>query len=547
MALRTLYQALLDSDPARLRVIAYLWELELQSSRKIDMAAEIVDAIAAAKAVTRYLERVSPDEREAIDDLIREGGALPWTIFERRWGEVRTAGPGRVEREELWRAPVSAAEALWYAGWVHRTFEQRGERAVEMAFVPEDLMLYIGSPPPKEIPPPPETPPPEVHMCASDSLADDLVTFWSAVQRTDDPLEGLLTELHPPTAQRLAFLETLSIESEWLRKLDEGQVQPAPHAIVRWLQSDPWAQWSSLINAWTVSRQWNDLARVETLTPDPVNGWPHDPQAARQAFLEILRRCQPGSWYGITAFIDYTKAHHTDFLRSDGDYDSWAPRDARTDTPLRGFEAWHAVEGGLVLFLINGPLHWLGLVDLGSTGHDAQPVAFRVTAAAAAILHRAEAPAMTPLPPVELMETAELLVPPRRRYERFQLSRIADPVGVPGTYRYRLSPSSLRRAKQQHIAYERIVTFLKRATQMDALPRHITTAIRRLYQDDAGASLARHWVLYVPDPQILALPALQALVDEHLTDDVVTVRSEDRARAAQLLLEHGLLTDTDEG
>ncbi len=558
MALRTLYQACLDSDPARLRVIAYLWDLELHASRRPDMAAEIVAAMASAEAVTSYLERMSPDERTAIEDLVREGGALPWTIFERRWGTVRTAGPGRVEREELWRAPASAAEALWYAGWVHRTFEQRGERAVEMAFVPEDLVLYIGAPPLKDIPPPPATSPPEICQCADDSLADDVVTLWSAVQRSDDLREGLLTQLHPPADQRLALAESLSVEGEWLRKVEEGRLQPVPKAIVAWLRSDSWSQWSSLIHAWSSSERWDDLARIGTLTPDRVKGWQHDPQTARQAFLAAFGRCEPGQWYEISAFVDYIKTYDTDFLRPDGDYDSWAPRDSSTDTPLRGFEAWDAVEGALIPYLITGPLHWLGLVDLGSrvptpasqgkenAGGNLPPDVFRPTTAAAAVLHQAEVPILTPPPPVELTASAELIAPPRRRYERLQLSRVADPVGTAGDYRYRLSPSSLRRAKQQRIAHERIIAFLKQATQMDDLPPHIAAAIRRVYEDNTGASLAQHWLLRLPDPQAMASTSLQALIVERLGDTLALIRDEDRARVARLLLEQGLLTDIDE-
>jgi len=557
MALRTLYQACLDSDPARLRVIAYLWDLELHASRRPDMAAEIVAAMASAEAVTSYLERMSPDERAAVEDLIREGGALPWTIFERRWGKVRTAGPGRVEREELWRAPVSAAEALWYAGWVHRTFEQRGERAVEMAFIPEDLVLYIGAPPPKDIPPPPTTSPPEICQCADDRLADDLVTLWSAVQRSDDLREGLLTQLHSPTDQRLALVEALSVESGWLRKVEEGRLQPVPKAIVTWLRSDPWSQWSSLILAWRSSQRWDDLHRAGTLMPDRVKGWQHDPQTARQVFLAAFGRCEPGQWYSISAFVDYLKTHDTDFLRPDGDYDSWAPRDISSDTPLRGFEAWDAVEGALISFLITGPLHWLGLVDLGSRvptpssqgeeneGESLPSDVFRPTTAAAAVLHQVEAPILTPPPPVELTGSAELVVPPRRRYERFQLSRVADPVGTAGNYRYRLSPSSLR-AKQQRIAHERITAFLKQATQMDGLPPHVAAAIRRVYEDNTGAAIARHWLLRLPDPQAMASTTLQSLIVERLSDTLALIRDEDRARVAQLLLEQGLLTDVDE-
>ena len=32
---------------------------------------------------------------------------------------------------------------------------------------------------------------------------------------------------------------------------------------------------------------------------------------------------------------------------------------------LSGFESWDAVEGSLIEFYIVGPMHWLGLVDVG--------------------------------------------------------------------------------------------------------------------------------------------------------------------------------------
>ena len=44
MALRTLYQTLLDSDLARLQVIAQQWDIPLIAERKSDIAAELADA-----------------------------------------------------------------------------------------------------------------------------------------------------------------------------------------------------------------------------------------------------------------------------------------------------------------------------------------------------------------------------------------------------------------------------------------------------------------------------------------------------------------------
>ena len=77
MALRTLYQTLLDSDQARLRVIARQWGIELSATRKTDMAAELMATMASGDAVAQALDRLKQDQRVALADLLRRGGAWP--------------------------------------------------------------------------------------------------------------------------------------------------------------------------------------------------------------------------------------------------------------------------------------------------------------------------------------------------------------------------------------------------------------------------------------------------------------------------------------
>ena len=50
---------------------------------------------------------------------------------------------------------------------------------------------------------------------------------------------------------------------------------------------------------------------------------------------------------------------------------------------LRGFSTWDEVDGALVRFLITGPMHWLGLVDLAAPrlpARRAPPSALRLSA-----------------------------------------------------------------------------------------------------------------------------------------------------------------------
>ena len=548
MALRTLYQTLLDSDPARLRVIARQWNIELRTTRKTDMAAELMATMASGDAVAQVLDQLKPDQRAALDDLLRRGGAWPWAVFVRRAGDVRAIGSGRVEREELWRAPISAGEALWNLGLVQRAFDDNEGHAVEIAFVPEDLMLYMPEPAPLEIPDPPAGTYPGHVSTGGDTLADDIVSVWAALQRDrsdDDVTQDALTL---PGQERRQLLEALSVERGWLKQDHDGRLRPSGHAVLTWLKADPWTQWAALANGWMASQTWNDLAHMVTLRPDPVHGWPNDPLGTRQAFLKMLTTCRSATWYDLESFRTYVKAHATDFLRPDGDYDTWAPRDARTEAPLRGFDAWDTVEGALIDYLITHPLHWLGLIDLGSAAPAGSTTAFRLTDAGSAILHKTETPSFSEPPAVRLLNGVELSVPRHRRYERFQLSRIADAAGTleDDEFRYRLSPASLERAGHQRIPVARIISFLQEATGGRALPANLQTAIQRAFQGTGHARLTQLWVLRVSDPQFLEIPAIAALIIARIAPGIATIQEQDRTRACQILLQNGLLVDLDE-
>ncbi len=545
MALRTLYQTLLDSDPARIRIIARQWALTLTSDRPTDMAAEVVDAIANATRVERMLNRLPEDQHRALNDLLRHEGAMPWPIFTRRWGDVRAVGAGRVEREGLWESPQSASEGLWYLGFVQRAFDERDDLQVEVAFVPEELRLYLPDPPPQPVPDPPAGEPPTYHQSEEDQLADDLTLLWAEFQNArGQPDRTRRSNLGSSGSTRFALLRTLSLEQGWLRREDREPLRPAGDAVLAWLQADPWQQWVALIRAWLESQAWHDLQAVPTLNPDPVKGWPNRPARARQALWEVVGRCAPETWYALDAFAGYVKAHATDFLRPDGDYDAWALRDAQTDMPLRGFEAWDEVEGAYLRFLITCPMHWLGLVDLGGETPDTA-TAFTLSQAGAALLGQADPPDIPQPDSLQVNVDGTLFVPRRRRYERFQLSRVAE-VRNWRQGHYRLTPASMARAQAQHILPARIVAFLEEASAQP-VPDALRQAIRRSVHAGETATLSQEWILTVPNPELLEGPEMQPLMTSRLNETTTLIRARDRDRVLRMLAEQGYLARVDAG
>ena len=555
MTLRTLYQTLMDSDIARLRVIAQQWELELIAERRADMAAELAEAMARAEAVERVWERLEPEPKAALDDLLRHQGAMPWAAFTRRWGRIRMVGPGRLEREALWQTPVSPAESLWYWGLLQRAPDIDATGAsVEMAFVPESLRLYLPTPPALEIPLPETTAPPLHVLEADDRLCDDLVTVLAYVQnhevRTDASgvwpdrhRDALARQLRIPAAGEL--LQTLALEQGWLEREAQGNLRPAPQPILDWLRADRWAQWRTVAQAWLDSQSWNDLALVPALQPDPAQGWPNDPLVTRRNALELLTRCTPGVWYPLTGFIAHIREHTPDFMRPGADYDAWSLRDALTEVPLRGFEAWDAVEGALLGMLLLQPLTWLGMVEVGQANPILPPESFRISVMGAALLELGDPPELPVPPEVELHATGALVVPAGSHYEHFQLSRIAEAVTTtPTSYRYRLTPASLARARRQHIPLRRIIEFLSEATER-ALPAALRKAIERTYRQRSQVRLAQTWVLRAKDPDLLDYEEVRALLQERLGPHVALVRAADVERLSAALIQAGLLADVE--
>ncbi|HIE39721.1 MAG TPA: hypothetical protein EYP77_11790, partial [Anaerolineae bacterium] len=209
------------------------------------------------------------------------------------------------------------------------------------------------------------------------------------------------------------------------------------------------------------------------------------------------------------------------------------------------FESWEAVEGALIRYVITSPLAWLGLVDLGG---EEKPTFFRLSPAGAAFLGLTEPgpePAQPP-PPLTIRPDLTALVPPARRYERFQLSRVADWVHTGDPYVYRLTPASLERARRQRIPPEKVIAFLKEAAAGE-VPRTLERALARWARHGPQVRLEQGLLLRVQDEglmqRIATTPATRRFIREIVGPTTALVAPADWPRLARALVEQGLLPD----
>jgi hypothetical protein len=545
--MRALAQALQDHELIVLRVIGEWWELDLTG----------MDKAAAVKALAERLAQVDlqqeslylpPEEAEALGDLVAQGGRLPVAAFSRAHGEVRQMGPGRLEREEPWYDPVSAAEALWYRGLIYRGFDETSEGLLEFYFVPPELLGQLTSSAPLAEPVPayeaasmgfPPAPPPPAYQTAVTDAVDDLTTLLALALQTalqPDKLNALLLN---PNQDRRSLLLTLAQEMGMVRRSD-GRIRPT-RAAVAWLQKSREAQLRDLVDAWT-SSEWNDLCHTPGLRCEG-EGWRNDPLLARTALLDVLPR--RADWYDLADVAARLKETDPDFQRPDGNYDTWYVRDVAEGIYLAGFAAWEGVEGRLLRFLVQGPLFWLGMVET------AEPSLFRLTPRALEWL--ADRPPVQDevRVPLVVQPDGNLVVPYNAdRYQRFQAARIGEPQPVTSgqPFTYRLTPRSLAGAQEQGISPERIVTFLAEAGSRP-VPKSVQRAITRWAANGVEGKLEAVVALRVRDEAILDTlrnnPKTRDFIGESLGAFAATVRRDEWAAFRAATAELGLLLDCD--
>jgi len=540
--MRSLRQYLIDTEPALLRVLAARWEVSLDpSARPRDIATSITARLSDPAHALGIVERLTLPECEALRALITNGGSMGASGFAQRFGSIRPIGPARLDRDQPWRAPVSPAEGLWYLGLIYRAFEQRPGGMQEVIVAPAELhpLQALLTAPEIRVEALPPTAAPDAPLSSGAWLADDLCTLLAHLLNPHDL--AWKRQLRDPDPERLAFLNHLAQRARLVRP-DRRKLDPTP--ALAWLGAPTLDQLRGLFTAWSDDLAWNDLHHIPTLKLEATGQWRNDPLAARQAILNHLRAALPDTWHPLDALVARIQQHSPDFARSD--FDTWYIRDTHTGDYLRGFEAWDKIEGALIRHVITKPLFWMGAVDLGSD-------AFKITPMGAVVLglppSTVDVASHDQATPYVVHADATVSVPAARRYDRFQLARVADFVTAGDVYAYRFTPASLARARTQRIDVARIIESLQRASQAD-VPPPVAKALQRWENKGTEAEVEQAVVLRVKSQAILksiqSSPKTRGLLGEAIGPAAVKIEEKNRQRLINLLAEMGLLVDVDE-
>jgi len=499
----TLYQSLQNQDLGQLHIIAEMWDLNLQAPDVRQGRKELAQLILASKSrIIEVIEDLPVDAQTAISSLLAESGMLLWHLFTQQFGEIREMGPGRRDREKPYLHPISAAERLWYFGLIARAFFDTASGPQEFAYIPDDLREYMPGfirATPTSIPlSRPATPAERAHTFpANDQILDHATTLLAALRM------GMPSSQIASISQNWPMdLQTLTSLLKCAGLISENNT-PIAGPVRAFLEAPRPKGLSILVKAWLESDKHDDLRLIPHLQAE--GEWINDPKQMRLDTLELIRTLDAGTWWSLPALVSATQNQKPNFLRPKGDYDSWYLKDKSTNQYLRGFQHWEQVEGAYLIYLITGPLYWLGLIDLAAAESDSHKNAFRFSGWSKALLNNQIPASAGKEDQSPTMNSRGHISVPRMapRTARYLIARFCEwgPVRH-GTYSYTLTPKSLQNAQNQGLKIKHLVSLLKQYSD-SPLPPNTLNALKRWQEHGTQISFQKAVVLRVNHPDVL--------------------------------------------
>ncbi len=564
--MKNILATLRDYDPGMLPALAEIWGIESRSLAPEDLIRQVRQAMLDAAVAENVWDKLDEPARTALQLLVSSAQArMKVAQFERFYGKIRKMGKGQIDREQPHLHGATIAETLYYRGFIGEGFDKLEDNVIGFIYVPSDLVGALplhktsfenldrddaldsdGMPGLDLVEDVDQVNP------ADTSIVDDLTTLLAILQSSPAGIEGarfapekagaIAPQLLNQSESRLSFMLGIGIGAGIIT-LEEGNAQPSREQARSWLNATRAEQIRTLALAWRESQNWRDMWHIPGLYPDD-SGWSYDPAAARNAIIALLEELLPErGWISINDLIEVIKDIEPDFQRLNGDYDSWYIRNDAGEY-LTGFESWDAVEGSLIEFYIVGPMHWLGLADIGDD-------VMRLTAYGRAFLEHsawpqpAEASAR-----IEVLADGSLLASRRvNRFERFQLARFAHCLAAGDPYIYAIDADSIQRAAPQGISSKHIQAFIAKHLDGTAIPLPLLKLLRN-WQAGAKTSVALESLAVLRSTseetmeKIFATPAFRRYLGARLGPMACAVRADQWAALKAALGENGIEIDT---
>lgn len=564
--MKNLFATLTDYDPGMLPVLCEVWGIPSKNLTDDDMIKQLGDVMTDPSKMDAVWGKLTEPMQAALQMLASSNqNRMKSALFGRLYGDIRKLGRAQITKEKPHKITDPVAEALYYRGIIGEGFDNVDGDVIGFVYIPTDLLPALPLHktayenledeeefPEEELPALEAIPEPAKIIAADTSIIDDMTTLLAYLQVytadvdddsfTDESEATILKYFLNINAIRLSFMLGIGVSANLLTT-QEGKAYPRRTEVRTWLNATRAEQTRQLAQAWLGSKFYRDMWHIPGLNPDDDSGWSYDAVGARNSVMGLFTELVPEQgWSSVTSLIGMIKEIEPDFQRPNGDYDSWYIRNDAGEF-LNGFESWDAVEGALIEYYMVGPMHWLGLVDVGQD-------AIRLTAYGRAFLQIADWPQIKDDDkPIEIRNDGMLLASRRvNRFDRFQLARFTDWLDAGDPYVYALSADSIQRAGSQGIKPEHIQAFVKRQLGDKPVPAPIVQLLNNWQGGaTANATLETLIVLRTTSPEVMdgifKNPAYRRYMGARLGPMACAVRDEQWAEFRAKLGEDGIDVD----
>jgi hypothetical protein len=202
----------------------------------------------------------------------------------------------------------------------------------------------------------------------------------------------------------------------------------------------------------------------------------------------------------------------------------------------------------LVRWVVTGPLHALGLLDLAAPSTDGPVTAFRPSEWAADLWHGRAPQGLAQETGQVTVQPGGLVVVPRLapRALRYQIARFCLWLApVKDEYHYQVTPEALERASKQGLKPAHLLALLRRSAA-GQLPPTFVQALERWEQSGVQARLESVSLLRVSSAEVLAAirqTRAARLLGEDLNPTTAVVKTGQEKKLIQALAEAGYLAE----
>jgi hypothetical protein len=367
-------------------------------------------------------------------------------------------------------------------------------------------------------------------------------------------LEGIRTEQE---AGRLFFLRLLAQALGLLERRDETLRTADASAFFALSLAE---RTRRTFTAWRDGVFWNELLHLPgvTLRPSPPETAHPEVLRARRVVLALLGEEASGGWVSRAALLALARLRQPHLLfppRGKGQVDRYTAAgnpfglDFRPQTGWRSpQETWLRVEGGFLAAVIEGPLFWLGAVDLDETA-SREIAAYHLSAVGRALLGKGDwPPALTETENGRLViqpNFEALALPPLREALLSFLDQLGERQALDQVARYRLTRERWLSALRQGRSAALLIEEVERRTQAP-LPQNMRYTLLEWERQAQRVRISRGVALLeVQDAALLdallADDAVAPLIFRRLTPTAALVDRQRLPSLRQMLLERGHL------